>query len=167
MRICPSHSAPVAVPVPATAGIPCSRATIAACTTGLCPMSGSPGRTRLMGMHIAYVVVTALAAFMNCYAAFLNFSRAESIAVVADRVRVPRELMLPLGTALALGAVGLLAGFVVPAVGAAAAIGLTVYFTGALTAHLRVGDRRTAGAVFFLVLAVAALSTNVAYHATW
>jgi NAD(P)H-dependent FMN reductase len=53
-------------------------------------------------------------------------------------------------------AVGLLAGFAVPALGTAAAIGLVVYFICAVTAHLRVRDRGIGGAVFFLVLAAAA-----------
>jgi SNF family Na+-dependent transporter len=72
--------------------------------------------------------------------------------------------MLPLGTVLAAGAVGLLAGLIVPALGTAAAIGLVVYCICALAAHLRVGDRQIGGAVFFLLLATAALTTGVAYH---
>jgi hypothetical protein len=72
--------------------------------------------------------------------------------------------MLPFGTLLASGAVGLLAGLAVPALGTAAAIGLVLYFTCAVTAHLRVHDRHIGAAVFFLLLAAAALTTNVAYH---
>jgi hypothetical protein len=34
----------------------------------------------------------------------------------------------------------------------------------AVAAHLRVGDRQIGGAVFFLLLATAALTTDVAYH---
>src|SRR2546426_370075 len=68
---------------------------------------------------------------------------------------------------LACGTVGLLAGFVVPELGLAAAIGLVVYFVCAVTAHLRVGDRELGGAVFFLVLVAAALVTTVVYHDFW
>jgi hypothetical protein len=75
--------------------------------------------------------------------------------------------MVPLGVLLASGAVGLLAGFAVPALGTAAAIGLVVYFICAVNAHLRVGDRGFGGAVFFLVLAVTALTTSLAYHNHW
>ena len=74
---------------------------------------------------------------------------------------------MPLGTLLACGAVGLLAGFAVPVLGAAAAVGLVVYFICAVAAHIRVGDRQIGGAVFFLLLAAAALTTNVAYHSNW
>ena len=68
---------------------------------------------------------------------------------------------------LASGAVGLLAGFAVPALGTAAAIGLILYFICAVSAHLRVGDRGIAPSVFFLLLAASALTTNLAYHTHW
>lgn len=74
-------------------------------------------------MHVIYIITTCLAAFVNGYAAFSSISGAESVKVVADRVRVPRAWMVPLGTLLACGAVGLLSGFAVPALGTAAAIG--------------------------------------------
>jgi hypothetical protein len=118
-------------------------------------------------MHVTYLVTTILAALANGYAASLNFVGAESVKVVADRVQVSRGWMVPLGTLLASGAVGLLAGFVVPALGTAAAIGLVLYFICAVTAHLRVRDRHIGGAVFFLLLAAAVLATNVAYHNYW
>ena len=115
-------------------------------------------------MHVTYLITTILAALATGCAAALNFAGAEPVKVAADRVRVSRGWMLPLGTLLASGAVGLLAGFAVPALGTAAAIGLLVYFVCAVSAHLRVHDRHIGGAVFFLLLAAAALTTNVAYH---
>ena len=115
-------------------------------------------------MYVAYLVATILAAVANGYAALLNFVGAESVKAVADRIQVSRSWMVPLGTLLASGAVGLLTGLVVPALGTAAAIGLVLYFIGAVAAHLRVGDRQIGGAVFFLVLAAAALITDVAYR---
>ena len=115
-------------------------------------------------MHVTYLVATVLAALANGYAASLSFVGAESVKGVADRVRVSRGWMVPLGALLASGAVGLLTGFVVPAIGTAAATGLVLYFICAVTAHLRVRDRQIGGAVFFLVLAAAALAANVAYH---
>jgi hypothetical protein len=115
-------------------------------------------------MQATYVAITILAALANGYAAALNFVGAESVKVVADRVRVSRAWMVPLGLLLAAGAVGLLTGFAVPALGLAAGIGLVVYFSCAVTAHLRVGDRQIGGPAFFLLLAAAALSTGLAYH---
>jgi len=118
-------------------------------------------------MHVTYLVITIIAAMANAYAASLDFVGAESVKVVADRVQVSQRWMAPLGMLLASGAVGLLAGFVVPALGIAAAIGLVLYFICALTAHLRVRDRGFGGAVFFLLLAVAALTTSLAYRNHW
>jgi amino acid transporter len=115
-------------------------------------------------MHVTYLAMTILAALANGYAACLNFAGAESVKVVADRVRVSRRWMVPLGAVLACGAVGLLTGLVVPALGTAAAVGLVLYFICALTAHLRVRDRGVGGAVFFLLLAAAALTTDLAYR---
>jgi hypothetical protein len=118
-------------------------------------------------MHIAYLITTILAVLANGYAASLNFAGAESVKVVADRVRVSRGWMVPLGALLASGAVGLLAGFVAPALGTAAAIGLVLYFICAVIAHLRVRDREIGGAVFFLLLAAAVLTTSLGYHNHW
>jgi len=118
-------------------------------------------------MYVTYLVITILAALANGYAASLDFVGAESVKLVADRVEVSRRWMVPLGVLLASGAVGLLAGLAVPALGVAAAIGLVLYFICAVTAHLRVRDRQIGGAVFFLLLAAAALTTNFAYHNHW
>lgn len=115
-------------------------------------------------MHVTYVVITILAALANGYAAVLNFVGAESVKVVADKVRVSQEWMIPFGILLASGALGLLIGLVVPVLGTAAAIGLVLYFICALSAHLRVRDPGIGGAVSFLVLAVAAVITNLGYH---
>ena len=118
-------------------------------------------------MHVTYLITTILAALANGYAAALNFAGAESVKVVADRVQVSRAWMVPFGLVLASGAVGLLTGLAVPALGTAAAIGLVLYFMCALTAHLRVHDHQLGGAVFFLLLAAAALTTDLAYRNGW
>jgi hypothetical protein len=75
--------------------------------------------------------------------------------------------MVPLGAILGCGAIGLLAGFAVPALGAAAAVGLVVYFICALSAHARVHDLNIAGAVIFLALAAGSLIAYVGYHSHW
>ena len=118
-------------------------------------------------MHLAYLVTTILAALATGYAAALNFAGAESVKVVADRVQVSERWMLPLGTVLVSGAAGLVVGFAVPELGTAAAVGLVLYFICAVTAHVRVQDRQIGGAAFFLFLAAAALTTNLAYHDPW
>jgi hypothetical protein len=118
-------------------------------------------------MHVTYVLITILAALANGYAACLNFAGAESVKVVADKVRVSRRWMIPFGILLASGTLGLLIGFAVPMLGTAAAIGLVLYFMCALSAHLRVRDPGIGGAVSFLVLAVAALIADLGYRNNW
>lgn len=113
-------------------------------------------------MQIFYAVVIVLAALAYGYAATLNFVGAESVRVVADRVRISQRWMIPLGLLLAAGAVGLLIGLAVPVLGIAAASGLVVYFVGALSAHIRVHDRGVGGAIFFLLMALAALAMEIA-----
>ncbi len=118
-------------------------------------------------MQIAYVVITILAALANTYAASLNFVGAESVRVVADHVQVSQRWMIPFGILLASGALGLLVGFALPALGIAAASGLVLYFICAVSAHIRVRDPQIGGAVTFLVLAVAALIVGLAHHDHW
>jgi hypothetical protein len=112
-------------------------------------------------------MVTVVVALANSYAAVLNFAGAESVKIVADEVRVSQKWMIPFGILLASGAVGLLAGFAVPVLGTAAAIGLVVYFICAVSAHIRVRDPKVGGAVSFLVMAVAALVAGLGYHGHW
>ena len=70
--------------------------------------------------------------------------------------RVPRSWVPVLGRSWHWDLWGLLAGYAVPALGVAAAVGLVLYCVGALVVHLRVGSRQLIrGAVFFTV-AVAA-----------
>jgi hypothetical protein len=127
-------------------------------------LSGFFERACLSGMHIVYIVITLLAAVANSYAAWLNFVGAESVKAVADRLHLSQTWMIPLGILLASGAAGLSIGLAVPALGKAAAIGLILYFICALSAHIRARDPEIGGAVTFLVLGVAALIANVAYH---
>jgi DoxX-like family len=115
-------------------------------------------------MHVAYVVATVLAALANGYAASMNFVGANSVRMVADNVHVPQKWMVPFGVLLASGALGLVVGLAVPALGTAAAAGLVAYFICAISAHMRANDRNVGGAVTFLLLAVAALVTDAAYH---
>jgi hypothetical protein len=118
-------------------------------------------------MHVTYTVITILAAAANSYAAVLNFAGAESVKLVARKVQVSQRWMIPFGVLLASGAVGLLIGLALPPLGIAAAIGLTLYFICALSAHLRVRDTAIGGPVTFLVLAVAALIFDLGYRNHW
>lgn len=130
-------------------------------------MSGFHLRGCLGAMHIFYIIITLLTAAMSLYAASLDFIGADSVKVVADRVQVSQRWMVPLGTLLLCGGVGVLVGFAVLPLGIAAAIGLVLYFIGAVSAHVRVRDRDVTGAVVFLLLAIASLVANLGYHHHW
>jgi hypothetical protein len=67
-----------------------------------------------------------------------------------------------LGTLKAAGALGLVIGICVPLIGIAAAVGLVLFFVGAIVTHLRARDYSFGLAVVFLLLAVAALVLIVA-----
>ncbi|MEU9504449.1 DoxX family protein [Streptomyces sp. NPDC048196] len=118
-------------------------------------------------MFAVYLVVTLLTSAINGLAATANFIGHEYPKSQADKLRVPRSWMRPLGALLAAGALGLLAGFAVPVLGILAAAGLVLYFMGALCAHLRVSDYQLGPWAVFFCLPVAALAVSLAYHGTW
>ncbi|WP_119731440.1 DoxX family protein [Thermomonospora amylolytica] len=118
-------------------------------------------------MFAVYLVVTVLASAVNGLAAIANFIGHEYPRSQADKLGVPRSWMLPLGTLLAAGSLGLLAGFAVPVLGALAATGLVLYFLGAFGVHLRVRDYHFGPWAVFFSLAVAALAVNLTYHDPW
>lgn len=115
-------------------------------------------------MTIVYVVLTTMTAAANAYAAFLDFRGNPQIIATMQRKRLPRSWLMPLGGLKGAGAVGLVVGFAIPMIGTAAAIGLVLFFVGAVGAHLRVRYYRLTNAAAFLALAVAALAANLAYH---
>lgn len=113
-------------------------------------------------MATAYFIVATLTAIALSYASWMNFTRNEMVLQAARTVRAPESWISPLGTILSAGALGLLLGFLVPVIGAAAAIGVVLYFAAAIGAHLRVGDHHLLPPAIFLALAVATLALNVA-----
>lgn len=88
-------------------------------------------------MSTAYVVVTVVAAAMVGFSAFSVFTGARWVVQALADYGVPRSWWPWLGTAKAAGAAGLLAGLLVPPVGVIAAVGLVLYFTGAVVTVLR------------------------------
>jgi len=112
----------------------------------------------------AYVTVTILTSVFTGIAAATYLIGHDYPKAQLDMKRLPRSWMPMLGALLAAGSLGLLAGFAVPLLGTLAAIGLVLYFVGALIAHLRVGSRKLVGWAVFFVTAVADLAVNVGYH---
>lgn len=114
-------------------------------------------------MYTAYVVVVVTAVVSNTAAALVDFLRNRWILANMTSYGVPHSWIMPLGWAKAAGALGLLAGIAVPALGVAAAAGLVLFFTGAVLTVVR--GRRYPHIVFpggFLALAVACLALRLA-----
>ncbi|MGW8883316.1 DoxX family protein [Streptomyces sp. NPDC055749] len=88
-------------------------------------------------MSTAYVVVTVLAAAMAGFSAVSVLARAKWVVEPLADYGVPRSWWVWLGAAKAAGAVGLLAGLLVPVIGLLAGIGLVLYFTGAVITVIR------------------------------
>ncbi|WP_255396737.1 DoxX family protein [Mycobacterium sp. E1715] len=84
-----------------------------------------------------------------------------------QRAGVPVSwLTFPIGTLKTLGALGLVVGLSVPAVGAAAAAGLTIFFVCAMYTHVLAHDisGQFALAGFLLAVNVATLTLTVIAH---
>ena len=113
-------------------------------------------------MFTAYIVVTVIAAAANAFSATLDFVRYEQVLVNMAKASEPESWITTLGTLKAGGALGLLVGIVVPVIGTAAAVGLTLFFVGAIITHLRAHDYSFGLAIVFLLLATAALVLRLA-----
>ena len=109
-------------------------------------------------MFTAYVVVTLMAIAASTFVAMANFMRLKFVLTTAVKLGVPQSWITVLGSLNAAAALGLLVGLIgVPPIGTAAAIGLILYFVGAIITHLRARDYSIGPAAAFLLLAVATL----------
>lgn len=88
-------------------------------------------------MSTTAVVFALVGALMVGFSAYSAFTGAKWVVEPLAQYGVPRAWWPWLATAKAAGAAGLLAGVFVPAVGVAAAIGIALYFTGAVITVLR------------------------------
>src|SRR5437762_14203140 len=113
-------------------------------------------------MFITYIVVTILAAAAIIFSATLDFIRYAPILSNMAKVGVSESWITTLGILKAAGALGLLIGIGVPAVGIAAAAGLVLFFIAAIITHLRGHDYSFGFAIVFLLLALAALVLRAA-----
>ena len=113
-------------------------------------------------MFIAYIIVTAIAAAANAFSTTLDFTRYKQVLINMAKASVPESWITALGTLKAAGALGLLVGIGVPVIGTAAAVGLSLFFVGAIITHLRAHDYSFGLAIVFLLLAMAALVLRLA-----
>jgi DoxX-like family len=91
-------------------------------------------------MFTAYVTVTVITAIANAAIVVADLRRADFVVANSVEVGVPLSQLPLLATLKAAGVTGLVLGLLgVPVVGVAAAIGLILFFTGALITHVRAG----------------------------
>lgn len=113
-------------------------------------------------MFTAYLFVTAITVAANACVAVADLARARFVLANMDEVGVPRSWLAPLGVLKGAAAAGLLLGLLgLRPVGTAAAIGLVLFFAGALVAHVRTRvfhNIAVPGAFFALAVASAALA---------
>ncbi len=88
-------------------------------------------------MSTAYFVVTIVGAVLAAFSAGSLFFHAKWVVRPLTDYGVPRSWWPWLGTAKAAGAAGLLVGLFVPVIGVLAAIGLVLYFAGAVITVIR------------------------------
>ena len=107
-------------------------------------------------MYTAYVVVTLLAIAATAFSGVAALVHFEPILPGMARAGVPESWLTMVG--LLLGLIG------VPLIGTAAAIGLVLFFVGAIITHLRARDyaQQFGLAIGFLLLAASTLVLSLA-----
>jgi len=110
-------------------------------------------------MNSLMVVVSIVLALLVTGSALGKFRRSAQVIESLRRVGVKDAQIPVLGALEVAGGLGLVVGLAVQPLAVVAAIGLVVYFAGALLSHLRVKDpvAALAPAAFLLVLSVATL----------
>jgi len=91
-------------------------------------------------MFVGYVIVAVILAAILVISGRGKLVKDERIVASISRANVPLSWYPPLAACEIAGAVGLIVGIWWPPLGIAAAIGVVLYFLGAVTAHVRAGD---------------------------
>ena len=113
-------------------------------------------------MYTAFVIVSVVAAAALLFSATVDFVRYEKVLSNMARARVPESWLTTLGALKAAGAVGLLVGLAVPAVGVAAAVGVICFFIGAIATHVRAGWYSFSYPAVYLGLSTGSLGLGIA-----
>ncbi|MPZ85583.1 MAG: DoxX family protein [Actinophytocola sp.] len=117
-------------------------------------------------MFASYVIITAITILANAGAAAADLARARFVLANMAEVGVPRSWLPPLAVLKGAGAAGLLLGLLgMRPLGIAAAIGLVLFFVGALAAHVRARVfHNIAFPGAYVALAIASAALAVAAH---
>jgi hypothetical protein len=117
-------------------------------------------------MLAAYLIVTIATILANAWATAADLAQPTWLLTTMDEVGVRRSRLAPLAILKGAGAAGLLLGLLgVRPVGIAAAIGLMLFFTGAVAAHIRAQVfHNIAVPTTYFALATASVALAAAAH---
>lgn len=109
-------------------------------------------------MFITYCVLAVLYAVMLTASGITKLQyHPEVVKIIHELIGVPLAYFPALAVAEFAGAAGLVAGIWRPSLGIAAAIGVVIYFVGAIISHLLVGDVAGLGSPAFMLAIAGAL----------
>lgn len=108
-------------------------------------------------MFIAYAIVAIVLSLALLGSAAGKLTKNPKATEALNTVGVPEARWPVLAGLEIAGAVGLVVGLWVPALGVAAGVGVVLYFLGAVVAHLRVDDSEIGPALALGLVAVAAI----------
>jgi uncharacterized membrane protein YphA (DoxX/SURF4 family) len=114
-------------------------------------------------MNILTTVLVIFLAFAATLSAVGKLRKVPQVVDTMTSVGVSGSQMRILAVLEIAGGVGLLVGFAVPAIGVAAAIGLTMYFIGAVIAHVSVNDKIPAYAPAIFLTLISATTAYLIY----
>ncbi|WP_028642204.1 DoxX family protein [Nocardioides sp. URHA0020] len=113
-------------------------------------------------MNTAAIIVSLVLALAMLLSGVFKLMRAPHIMKFAESVHLTPPQLTVLGTLQLAGALGLVAGLWYAQLAIAAAVGLVLYFAGAIITHIRVSDPNVQGAVAFATLSAATLGLLLA-----
>jgi hypothetical protein len=130
-----------------------------------CAHTIEPGRLHEhigVPLFAAYVVVSVLAALALTFSATADLVRYEKVLIAMEKAGVPQSWLTTLGLLKAAGALGILVGIGVPLIGTVAAVGVILFFLGAIITHLRARWYSFGLPAVYLLLAVGSLMLRLA-----
>jgi DoxX-like family len=112
-------------------------------------------------VFIAYTIVGLVLAAALAGSGMAKLTRHPQVTETLTGVGVPLTWFPPLAALEIAAAVGLVVGLAVPAIGAAAAIGVVLYFIGAVITHVRAGDHAPASLAAPILLGLVGVAALV------
>ncbi|MFJ9368312.1 DoxX family protein [Nocardia sp. NPDC101769] len=113
-------------------------------------------------MNIAYYIVGTVAALWVGFSGYSLFAQKQFVVDPLNDYGVPRSWWNWLATAKSVGALGLIVGFFIPVIGIAAAVGVILYFLGAVATTIRARSYKTTiFPVLYIVPVAAALALQL------